>query len=246
MKYFVFCVFETIVFTLFYARIATMQELYGPNVGIFALGRIILKKNPKAEIRFCKCAWSEVRDEKDGITGADLWEAGLQYCTEKTRFGRIGVFMDRKNVKALEVFGNEVERLRGEKIERVDKRAETELKINLFETQVLYEMSLEGYGESVEFRRLARKCIRDAKHANCDVIYFPEANFGEESTQKTLQQIAGTQIQVVTLADVFGEEVDGWKGREMESKKRVIEISDDFSDFEKQRAAEILKTKLKI
>ena len=213
------------------------QELFGPNVGIFVLGRVILKQNPKVEMRFSRCSWGEVRDENDGITGANFWESGLEYCVEKTRFGRIGIFVERKNEVALKVFGEEVERFRDRSVESSDKRAEKKLSIRLFETQLIHEMALEGYGSSNEFRHIARKFIRQAKNANCDTVYFPEAIFGEESTQKALREIAGTQMKVITLADVFQVE----KGAD---QKQKIEIADTFSEFEKKRAAEILQTKL--
>lgn len=218
------------------------QELFGPNVGIFVLGRVIFKVDPTAQLHFRKDKPS-IETASKAISGAMYWETGIQYCAHETKFGRVGVCYDHQNTFAQETLTS----IKSSEIEYrpTDKRAESELQVSYFPTQVLYHMALEGHGGSVEFRRLARKFIREAKNANCDVMYFPEAIFGEESTQKVLQQIAGTQVRVVTLADVFGEELGKRKKRGKESEKREITISPEFTEFEKQRAAEILRTKLK-
>jgi len=218
------------------------QELFGPNIGIFVLGRAILKHYPTAQLKFSKNQPS-LETGSENLSGAMFWKKGIEYCAKNSRFGRVGIFYERKNdfaEKALFELGALNYEYKGK-----EKRSETELKLSFFPTQILYEMALEGWGSSVEFRRIVRKFIREAKNANCDTVFFPEAIFGEESTQKTLHDIAGSQLKVITLADILEE---AYRQGNLEcstvGSQHKIVISDSFSPFEQKRSAQILRTKL--
>lgn len=207
------------------------------NLGILSIGRKILGKNPKVFLSFFLEVEGE--DDQNRIQEPSLWRDGLFLILSKvTRFGRVGVLFDRKNFEANDFFQNvDTSELNYQK---KDKRGEEAPRVNIYQTQVLKAMALEGLADSVEFRRLARKSIRRAKNANCDTIFFPEAVFGEVKTQEILQQIAGRQLKVVTLCDCFEKEIDL-------TKKQRIEIFYQNEDpvFLKKRAEALLKTKLK-
>ncbi len=220
-----------------------MQVLIsGADFGIFVLGRTILKQYPKAKIKFF---FKKISKEKESIKESDFRERGIkEILSEITRFGRIGVFLDRKNLEAKTFFQKQIVESDQTKYlndynPKDTRRAEKKPNITLFDTQLLRDFANEGLADSVEFRRLTRKFIRNAKNAGCDTIFFPEAIFGEKKTQQILQQIAGTQMKVVTLKDFFPIP-------KIDSTKREIKIcwQEESKEFLKKRAEKILETKL--
>ena len=204
------------------------------DFGALVFGREVLKKFPKAVLNFYVCT----TDAKEkAISEQDFWQAGIKkILAEETRFGRVGVFYDRKNVVAQEFVREDFSKFDFRTKET--NRAEKTPRVNGFATQVLTKMANEGMADSIEFRRLARKSIRKAKHANCDSLFFCEAIMGEEKTKKILQHLAGTQVRVFVPSDFLVVENET-------SKKREIKIhTGDEVAFTKKRAETILRTKL--
>jgi len=176
-----------------------MIRFSSEDFGAFVFGSEIFRKNPVAEIEFCvKIA---TNSETGGFLERDFWEIAIREILDgKTRFGRIGIFFDRKNFAGKRFFSNF--NFSAENFSPIDRRrAEKFAKIEIFETQILREMANEGMSDSVEFRRLARKFLRKAKCSRIDTILFGDAIFGEGKTRKILQKIAGTQLRCLFLAD---------------------------------------------
>lgn len=209
-------------------------KFIGSDFGPLVLGRTILRRFPKASLELEVCLSAEKSFQGDLCRNA-LLKILVQY----TRFGRIGVFYDRKNISAKEFF----QKISKETFDYAPHkvcRAESLPCFSFFETQILYEMANEGFSQSVEFRRLMRKVLRRAKNHHCDCVFFCETIFGEERTKKILQHLAGTQLQVFTPDDflVFEDTKEG--------RKRSVKITtEDDIEFVHQRAEEILCTKLK-
>jgi len=221
------------------------------DFGALVLGREILKKEPNATLEL----WVEQKNPPPPLTKGgkvvcefDLWESALQkILSEITRFGRIGIFYDRKNVAAKEFC--KILQVKKLTHKPQDKRAEKSPQFHVFETQVLHHMANEGCADTVEFRRLARKFLRHAKNAHCDTVFFTEAIFGEEKTRKILQHLAGTQMKVVVASDFAVSAIPKSRGANMDSRlqkeKRSITIhTSDTPEFTKIRAERILQTKL--
>lgn len=211
-------------------------NIWGHDFGPFVLGKKTLSLFPSSHIRFFV---QQQNDAQEGIEEKDFWETGIKdILQQKTRFGRIGIFYDRRNNFAAE-FCQSLSSKTFPFLPKEVKRAEKTPRFSFFEYQVLHALANEGCADSVEFRRLARKYIRHAKHAHCDTLFFLEAIFGEGKTKDILQHLAGTQMKVYTVDDFFVPE----KGSE--EKTRTIEIhSEDDPDFTVDRAEKILQTKL--
>ncbi len=225
-------------------------EFQSRDFGAFVLGREVLKRFPAAEVKFvvkkniaCEGEVTSPRLPGVAIQEGDFWERALmQILDGGTRFGRIGIFFDRQDVEAKEFFTKlDVSKW---KYSPIDRRAEKTPKISLFETQLIHHIADEGCADSVEFRRLARKYIRPAKHARCDVIFFPEAILGAEKTVKILQHIAGTQMKCRFVSEfVLTDEIVKVVEK---SKKQKIEIeSGDDGEFTRQRGEGVLRVKFK-
>ena len=93
--------------------------------------------------------------------------------------------------------------------------------------------------DTVEFRRLARKYLRPARNAHCDGVLFLSGVLADESSQKILEKILGTQIKPVFITEFLPEECF------TPAKKQQIEIFTD-QDLERthQEAEKFLHTKL--
>ena len=183
--------------------------------------------------------------EKDVIKEADLWlDAMKLVIKEQSKFGRVGVFIERKNQEAFDFFSAFDVSICG----YVPKKSRSEKipKINIFPTQLLVEMANEGMGDSIEFRRLFRKYIRKAKNYHCDTIFFADTILGAENTKKIIQSIAGTQIKCCFVSDYFLEFLISRKL--VLSKEGSCNISIHTQDdviFTEKRSESLLKTKLK-
>lgn len=212
----------------------------GNNFGIFVLGRDILKQNPKSCVRFFLNP--AMPEEKTSIKEQDLWHNAFKSLLKETRFGRIGIFLDRKNFEAADFFQEQINEIKTfEYSPKEKKRALASPQITIFKTQLLREFANEGLADSVEFRRLARKFIRSAKNAGCDLFFFPEAIFGETKTKKILQHLAGSQRQIFTVDEFLSinQDVSDSGVREI----KIFQTSESV-DFVKKRAQKILETKL--
>lgn len=227
------------------------------------MGREVLKSRPDAILEFWvgqetpsipltkgdKKDDAPERKPKDRrvLCESDLWEPAIQSIVgEITRFGRIGIFCDRKNTDAKEFFCQDRLKTCPYEYKPKDKRAEKSPRLSFFETQVLHHMANEGMADSVEFRRLARKFLRHTKHAHCDTIFFCEAIFGEGKTRKILQHLAGTQMKVVVPSDfVFLSITETAPSQKQEIKRGITIYTEDSLEFTKKRAETILRTKLK-
>jgi hypothetical protein len=215
-----------------------LHTFWSHDFGAFVFGRKVLKSEANAQLELL-VAQSGAKSKSE--TGEqDFWEKGLQEIVKShTRFGRVGIFFDRRN-SAAKTFCDTVAKTKLEYSPSEKKRSEKEVRITSFQTQVLCNLANEEMSDSVEFRRLARKFIRPAKHAHCDTIFFLDAIMGEEKTRKILKHIAGTQIQLF-FPDDFMEEL-----KSGERKTRSIKIeSEDEEVFTKKIAEKILRTKLK-
>lgn len=206
-----------------------MNSLFsGSDFGVFVFGREILKKQNTAHLSF------EIKKNSPHIQ-EPYWEKGLRTIALQTKFGRIGIVHERKNIAAQTFVTNLPTNI---KYTPREPRSETDLSIKNYETQILWELANEELADSVEFRRLARKYIRTMKHAHRDSLFFLDAILGEEKTRKILQHIAGTQIKLYFPSD-FMEIPD-----EKNEKREISIVTDDDIDFTQKRAERILQTKL--
>ncbi len=212
---------------------------WGTDFGPFVFGRSIFKHCKTADLSF----WVQqnkdfnILDEKQKIFGeSDFWESGLRKIILSSRFGRVGIFYDRKNKKA-PAFCAGVAALKFDYVPQ-NSRSEKNFFLSFFETQVVHEMANEGLSDTVEFRRFARKYIRRAKHAHCDSLFFLDAIFGEEKTKKILQHLAGTQIKIFTADDFLDNSFF------VPSKQKIEIKSGDDLYFTTKRAEAILRIKL--
>lgn len=204
------------------------------NIGILILGRKILKNEPKGALHFL------VDGNQNNLTEFEITLMGegiASILKQETRFGRIGVMLDRKNFSGIRVL--ESVDVEGQVYNPKEKRAEKKPIVTTFIVQAIKHLALEGLADSVEFRRLTRKYIRQVKNANCDTLFFPEFIFGEAKTKKILQHIAGTQLRVFTLDDFFDPKIEP-SGKQ----KIIIEYEHEDPIFLKKRAEAILRMKL--
>lgn len=220
------------------SRRLMQKNIIGNNYGMFVLGRKILLQDSPTSLHFYfqDCATNAIANdcslEQDHIKNELL---------KRTRFGRIGIITDRSKATDTMHWGQKKE---FNFYQPTDKRALTTPLISIFKTQVLYHMAEEGLADSVEFRRLARKFIRPAKHAQCDTLFFTEAIFGESKTKKILQHLAGTQMKVVTPDD-FLKLKNCCSDAQIASEIKIHFKHEDPA-FLKKRAEQILKRKLKM
>jgi len=233
---------------------------YGPCVfgkEILKKYRSILSKEKKINLQlFVQNSYTKINSQiedknKKIFCEKDFWDVSLKKILSQTRFGRIGIFCERKNFAFLDFF-KKLKNLKSYYNPSEKKRAEKKYKINLFEIQILHEMANEGLADSVEFRRLFRKFIRKAKSYNCDTIFFPEAIFGEKKTQKILKHIVGTQIKIFFphdfLFDVIKDVEQFFLSEKKEKKNSDLNykiFTKDNFEFTQKRAEKILQTKIK-
>lgn len=226
-----------------------MKKFWGKDFGIVALA-----KNYPAEKFMIKIS----RDLPNGeiIQESDFWIPAIKNIVEeKTKFGRIGILYNRKNKEA----GSFCQKLVNEKFDYKQKntRSEKSAKFSFIEMQVLSEMASEGLSDSVEFRRLLRKSIRNAKHLHLDSILFLEAIFAEKRTRQIITKMAGTQIKVYFVTDFLNLKSElnmtansplrkGVGGISENPAKKIFKIeTDDNLEFTKSRAEQILERNLK-
>jgi hypothetical protein len=211
------------------------KSIRSRDFGAFVFGRKILKNFPQASLHF------EVQMDFLSPFEESFWEKGMENSLNgKTKFGRIACFFDRKNNAARE-FCKNIDIQKYKYIPRKPHRAARVASNVSFETQILHEMANEGMADTVEFRRLARKYIRSAKHANVDTIFWLETIFAEEKTRQILNHLAGSQIENVFPVDFFEME---WV---TDGDHRVLEIkTGDDLVFTHSRAEQILRTKVKV
>ncbi len=214
-------------------------EFWGFDFGPFVFGRRILKSFPSAKLEFFVGQMCPGK----GLSESDFWELAVVQILSETRFGRIGIVIDRKNTEAHKYFGDlDVSKFA---YRPKDSRAQRNPKCSIFEVQLMKEMANEGCADTVEFRRLSRKYIRNVKHHHCDILFFPEAIFGDDKTRKILQHIAGTQLRCVFTSDyiMMNKDIEQCVNN---SKTRSIKIySEDTKEFTMKIAEDIMRTKLK-
>ena len=202
----------------------------GPDYGIFVFGRKVLAVDKSAHITF-------KLDPKSFHVQELYWDKGIEQIAKATRFGRIGIVYERKNILA-PLF---VYKICSEGIIYTpkEKQSEKTLSVKPYETQILWELANEGLADTVEFRRLARKYIRKAKNEHRDSLFFLDAILGENKTRKILHHIAGTQIKLYFPSDFL--EIDTTQSHE----KRSLEIkTQESKEFTHHRAEQILQTKI--
>lgn len=176
----------------------------------------------------------EIGDMEAGKDIAELGPTMAEYLLSQTRFGRIALIEEPHSPWA-----SSYKDLLTQDYKPTDKRAEAGLQLTNIKAPGLSALAAEGLGDSVEFRRLARKYVRQAKSAHCDVIFTSSPFFADGRTQKVLQHIAGTQIKVCTWGDV----VEGWGFEKDESPASYTFINVDIA--EKSRCEYFLQRKLK-
>ncbi|MBT3349474.1 hypothetical protein HN954_05100 [bacterium] len=211
-------------------------KFWGTDFGSLAIGRAILKKNPAAELEFF--VGDSEKKEKNATHESDFWaDAIREIFRGVTRFGRVAIIFDRKNLIAK----NFTEKISVDPKYSPQEKRRGEATPKIFPTPVsiLAQMANEGFADSVEFRRLWRKFLRPLRHAHVDTIFFAEAIFAEEKTRQILQQICGTQIKCFFVTDFLPENLFE------KSEKQSIKITTgDDIDFTRERAEKILRTKL--
>lgn len=241
-----------------------MKVFWGKNSGIIALA----KNYPVGKI---KIKISRDFPNKEVIQESDFWLPAIKdIVEEKTKFGRIGIFFDRKNKEA----GAFSQTLAKQKFNYTQKnpRAEKSAKFIIIKTQILQEMANEGLTDSVEFRTILRKYIRNVKSQHLDSVLFLEAIFAEKKTKKIIRQISGTQIKTYFITDFISTEFElstcqnesSSNSKKYENPAPVdrnlnsLEISsegegetfqiktEDDVKFTKKRAEQILQKKLKL
>ena len=104
--------------------------------------------------------------------------------------------------------------------------------------ELLAAFANRGLSDTVEFRRLARKYLRPAKNKHCKKVFFLSGVLAEETTQRVLKHVLGTQVQPVFVTDFLPEPGLG--------KKQEISLFTD-GDLERvhREAERFLHTKLK-
>jgi hypothetical protein len=210
------------------------------DFGAFVFGREILKKKQFSEIEFY--VKTKVDDlSKNSFCEKSFWNTSVELAIKESKFGRVGIFFDREEFEAKIFFTiSNLEKFKKKYLPK-NKRAEKNLQISIFETQILKKMANENWADSVEFRRIARKFIRYAKNSNIDTILFADAILGEEKACKILQKIAGSQIRCVFLKECLGE--DFFQATDTKGSIK-IKTGDELS-FTKKIAEKILKKKIK-
>ncbi len=211
-----------------------MKKFWGKDFGIIALA----KNYPAQEIQI---KISRDFTEKT-IQESDFWLDGVKKIVKKTKFGRIGIAYDRKNKEAKSFCKTLAKE--GFDYQQKNPRAEKSAKFSFIEMQVVCEMANEGLADSVEFRRLIRKYLRNAKHLHLDSIFFLESIFAENKTRQILAKIAGTQIKTYFVTDFLNLNTINNDLKNPAKKKFFIKTNDDLS-FTKKRAEKILQKKLK-
>lgn len=201
------------------------------DFGAFVIAREILKQFPAARLE---------------IEIAPVYNFYLDYPLIRDAFFRenntLGVSsqQEKKHRKKQE-YGIFLER---------KKTIQSHPNIKFFPYQVLPTLVQEGLADSVEFRRLARKFIRPAKHAHIRTLCCPELLFSAEKTPKILQHLAGTQMQIITIADILDGKIEKYFPGISPSKSREITIKIDKNiesdlTFAQSRAEKIIRTKIK-
>ena len=219
-------------------------KLWGFDFGPFVLAREILRKGGRGFFEL-HVKQSEEPNDDSFISESEIWDMAVRsIIQEKTRFGRVGIFIERKNTFALDYFAAlDVSKY---SYKQRNRRAEKVPNLQIFPTQVLAEMVNEGMEDSVEFRRLTRKFIRKAKNHHCDTLFFPDSIMGAEKAGKIIQHLAGTQLRCFFVPDWI-EEFMGDKGIGIE-KEGGIEFlihSGDGVEFTRERGEGVLRVKLK-
>ena len=212
------------------------DTFWSRDFGAFVFGRAVLKIDPNAQLEFHVAQ----AGAKKGVNESDFWDKGVQEILKlHTRFGRIGLFHERGNKEARN-FCNDVVKTKKDHSTSDERRARKTPELTAFQMQGVLSLANEGLADSVEFRRLARKFIRPAKHAHCDTIFFLDAILGEEKTRTILKHLAGTQIKLF-FPDDFME-----RRKPSTAKTRTLKIeSGDEDEFTRKMAEKILRTKMK-
>ena len=222
--------------------LAMQIKLWGSDFGPLVLLREALKSGEKG----CFELFLNQKEdgEKGGMKEALIWQMAMELILKReTRFGRVGVFIERKNREAFDFFsGLDVDKLA---YVRKSERSEKQPQLKIFSTQLLVEMVNEGLEDSVEFRRLSRRFIRGAKNAHCDTLFFADSIMGGERAKKIIQFVAGAQIKCFFVSDFF---LDWLRLRSLKKADGVTEVliyTEDDVVFVKKRAEQLLRKKLK-
>ena len=117
-----------------------MKQFWGNDFGIIALA-----KNYPAEKIKIKIS----RDflDKEIIQESNFWLPLIKNVTEKTKFGRIGIFYNRRNQEAIN-FCNELVNQKSN-YQQKNPRAEKSVKFSLIKMSILHEMANEGLSNTV-------------------------------------------------------------------------------------------------
>lgn len=209
------------------------MNICSSDFGAFAIGRKILLESPKAGISFF-VAGAKTKD--DFLEESSFWQSLIDHAVSQSKFGRIGIIYDRKN-KTAHSFCKQLAKTRNPQF-LTEKRGNKYVQFNLFEPSLLADMANEGVADSVEFRRLARRVFKNAKHLHLDSIIFIEAIFSEKETTNVLQHLAGSQIKVKTISDISIESISS------KSSQKITIFTKDNAIFTHKRAQELLHQKL--
>lgn len=202
------------------------------DFGALVIGREILKRFPSASLEFIMAPGENFYHDF-----GEVWSkfSDFHFGKPEQNFrAPVGVFCDRKYCDFFEdqIIGKE----------------------KSFAYAILASLVQEGFGDSVEFRRLGRKFLRSAKHAHIRTLICPDLLMGAEKTPQVLRHLAGTQMRVVTVVDLmeflWDTREDFFPANFFDSKKRQIsikisnQIETDIT-FIKKRSENILQTKIR-
>jgi hypothetical protein len=192
-----------------------MIQLWSSDNAALMLARTILIREPKTSLQIFL---GEIRP-KNVFSASDLWKDAVS--TANLKFKKLGIAIDQGN---------------HEENAFLQDTCDNSFFIHY---ELLSDFANRQLADTVEFRRLARKYLRPAKHAHCDAVLFLSGTLSDETSRKILAKTLGTQITSVFVTDFLPKELF------IAEKKQQIEI---FTDQNIERthfeAEKILRTKL--
>ncbi len=186
------------------------MQLWSADNAALIITRAILCREPKISLQI----FLGGACPKDAVSVPDIWEIAIDSL--KLKYKRLGVAFDQANHEENEFLQN---------------ACNFSLPIKY---ELLSDFANRQLADTVEFRRLARKYLRPAKHAHCDAVLFLSGTLAEESSRKILAKTLGTQIKSFLLTDFLPK---SWLVAE---KKQHIEIFANNNLEQVRKEAEIL------
>ncbi len=185
--------------------------LTGPDYGVVALGRQLWLADATTSLTLVHTPTQPLPTSSHRPSQQLLFPALLAHAVSLLTTGRIAIAAGRPSLPDFsldEALKDKLatqwqkQQLRLTKRQKRRQRFTPKLTVTPQALPALDTLADEGLADSVEFRRLARRYLRPLRHAHCQLVVFPQAIMATEAPRRLLQHIAGTQLQVVTLADL--------------------------------------------